>query len=331
MVNIDNILFDPPLISTRTIESINAERKNPAYLSLGIPVLNEFVMCRPTKVIGLLADTSQCKTTFKKEVAANFTEQINGNDGEVGIYFTWEDNIEDFGMKDIAKYSKVPVTSLYSGNVTDAEFNRMMKASAERATVPLWIAGHSEKSETRPMLTMTDVFAVCDNLVSRQGRKIKFIMLDYLQRINRADTQERDTRMQFVKIMDTIKNLALSYSTCVFISSQVRRDMVEKHKWRQPQSHWAMETSNFEHSCDGMMSLWYPYKSRDAWNLGDCLQEKQGIDGEAIFVRKETLLAEILKQKNGDTGIVKALDFIPEYSMFTKYNNADNVRLEVLK
>jgi replicative DNA helicase len=204
-----------------------------------------------------------------------------------------------------------------------------MKASAERAGTPLWLAGHSETSATRPMLTMTDIFAVCDNLTNVQGKKIKFIMADYLQRINRDDTKERDTRMQFVKIVDGLKNLALSYQACVFIGSQVRRDQVEKARWRQPQSHWATETSNFEHSCDGMISLWMPYKSKDVWKVGDCLIEKQGIDGDAIFVSKELILTEILKQKKGETGIVKALDFIPEYGMFEKYGTAEQVRKQI--
>ncbi len=327
--NIDDVIFDPPLISTRTVESIQAEQKNPEYLSLGIPELDKFVMARKSKVIGILADTSQCKTSLARYMAGLMVNQIDGDNNEVGLFVTWEDNIEDFGMVDIANISKIPVTSLYNGQVTDAEFKRMMQASAERAGTPLWLAGHSETSTTRPMLTMTDVFEICENITKKQGKRIRYIFLDYLQRISREDTNERDTRMQFVKIMDMVKNLALTYRSCVFIGSQVRRDQVEKGKWRQPQRHWAMETSNFEHSCDGMISLWMPSKSKDVWELGQCLQEKKNPQDKAIFVTKELLLVEILKQKYGETELLSALDFIPEYGMFEGYGTAEQVRAKI--
>jgi len=328
-ISVDDVIFDPPLISTRTVNSVRAEQSHPEYLSLGIPELKPFVMARKSKVIGILADTSQGKTSIMRYIARQMVNQIDAEHDEIGMFFTWEDNIEDFGMVDIANISKIPVSSLYNGTINESEFKRMMKASAQRAGTPLWLAGHSETSTTRPMLTMTDTFEVCDNIVNVQKKRMRFIMLDYLQRINREDTGERDTRMQFVKIMDLAKNLALTYKACVFVGSQVRRDQVEKGKWRQPQRHWAMETSNFEHTCDGLFSLWMPSKSKDVWKDGECLQEKQGINGKAINVTKELMLVEILKQKYGETELLSALDFIPEYGMFEEYGTAAKVRAQI--
>jgi hypothetical protein len=156
-------------------------------------------------------------------------------------------------------------------------------------------------------------------------------MLDYLQRINRSDIKERDTRMQFVGIMDKIKNLALSYRTCVFIGSQVRRDQVEKGtKDRQPQTHWAMETSNFEHSCDGILSVWMPYMSKDIYKEGDSVEIKTGIDTKPITVTKELMGIQILKQKKGATGARVWVDFIPEYGLFVDYGTATQERSRIL-
>lgn len=90
-----------------------------------------------------------------------------------------------------------------------------------------------------------------------------------------------------------------------------------------------METANFEHTCDGAVSLWLVHKSKDAWKEGDCIQEKQGVDGQAIFVRKETLIVEILKQKKAETGQVRAVDFVPEFNMFVPYDTAEKVRTEI--
>ncbi len=328
---IDSVIYDPPLVSAKTIESIQSERNNPQYLDIGIePFGNDFVMARKSKVIGLLGDTSQGKTSLMTHMARGMVKQLDINKNEIGLFVTWEDNIEDFGMVDIANVSKIPVKSLYNGQVKENEFSRMMRGAAERAKTPLWLAGHSETSAARPMLTMTDIFAVSDNLINKQNRKIKFVMLDYLQRINRLDSNERDTRMQFMGIMDAVKNLALSYQTCVFIGSQVRRELVEKAgKDRQPETHWAMETSNFEHSCDGMISIWMPYKSNDIYKEGMSLEAKVGIESDPIVVSKELIGIKILKQKKGETGKRKWMDFIPEYGMFEKYGTAAAVRAKI--
>lgn len=330
---IESVIYDPLLVSKKTVESIENEKNNPQYLDIGIKQFRkDFVMARKSKVIGLLGDTSQGKTSLLSHMARGMTEQLDIEKGEIGLFVTWEDNIEDFGMVDIANVSKIPVSSLYNGQVNEAEFAKMLSAAMTRSESPLWLAGHSETSTTRPMLTMTDIFAVCDNLINKQGRIIKFIILDYLQRINRADSNERETRMQFVGIMDFIKNLALSFSTCVFIGSQVRRDMVEKAgKDRQPQTHWAMETSNFEHSCDGMLSVWMPYMSKDIYKVGDSVEAKVGVEAKPIVVSKELMGIQILKQKRGETGIRTWVDFIPEYGMFVDYGLAGEIRFNIKK
>lgn len=331
--DLEHTIFSPQDVSNLTYESILREQANPEHLNIGIPKIGlDFVMARKSKVIGLLGDTSQGKTSLMRFMASQMVKQIEMKSGEIGLFVTWEDNIEDFGMVDFANISKVPVKSLYNGQVSESEFDRVLKAHSIRSASPLWLAGHSEMSLSRPMLTMHDIFAICESLVVKQGRRIRFICLDYLQRIDRRDTGERDTRMQFFKIMDMVKNLALSYSTCVFIGSQVRRDMVEKAEttkdaWVQPQAHWAMETSNFEHSCDGIISIWMPYKSRRCYKVGDVLpMDKTG--NQTVKVSKELMVVDILKQKRGETNLIAYLDFVPEYGVITEYGNAAKIREE---
>lgn len=332
MKDINGLIFSPPEISTATVKSIEASKNDPTSLDLGIPALNEFVMARKSKVIGVLGDTSHGKTSLMTITARNMAKQIDANNGEIGVYITWEDNIEDFGLADLANFSKIPLASLYHGDVKEGDFNRLIRASTERAQTPLWLIGHSEESGARARMTMTDVWAALDNLKNKQNRKIRFVMLDYLQRINRGDMKgEGEARLQFSGIMDSVKDLALAYQPATFIGTQVARSKVEATKWRQPQIHWAMETSNFEHTCDGALSTWIPYKSTDVWKDGDCLQEKQGTNGTAIFVKKETMLIEILKQKKAEAQILKAVDFIPEYNMIAPYSTAEKVRSEIKK
>jgi replicative DNA helicase len=331
-INPDKTLFDPPLIATLTQQSIERERDNPEKLNIGIDAFgNDFVMARKSKVIGIMGDTSHGKTSLMRFMAGKMCKQLDAAAGEIGLFVTWEDNVEDFGMVDFAEISKIPVRKLYNGDIDENQFNRVLKATVVRSAIPLWVAGHSEMSEERPMLTMSNVFEICRNITNVQKKKIRFIMLDYLQRINRDDTGEKDTRMQFVKIMDMVKNLALSYKVCVFIGTQIRREMSEKSKDRQPQTHWAMETSNFEHSCDGMISIWMPYMSKDVWSLGESLEVKIGVETKKIEVTKELTSIQIIKQKKGQTGIRVFVDFIPEFGIYVKHGTAAEVRAQIKK
>lgn len=315
-------IHDPATISARTIESVQRGKETHKSLSLGIKGLEKYVMARPNKVNGLLADTSQGKTSVMGIIARNFSSQLA--EDEVGIFITWEDTVEDFSMGDIANYSKIPLASLYHGDVKKHQFNSMLRAAAERAKSPLWVIGQSEVVEgVQPRMTMTDINEAV-SYIAGQGKKIRFTFFDYLQRIGRSDSKERDTRMQFSGVMDSIKEYTLGFHPATFIASQVTRSQVEKSKWRQPQVHWAMETANFEHTCDGMLSLWYVHKSKDVYQLGEPV-------GDTMHCTKELMTIEILKQKKSETGEVVALDFIPEYNMLAPYGQAESIRKEIEK
>lgn len=327
--NIDGKIFAPPQISTLTTESINrVSADGIKSYDIGVPgLLGKYVMARAGKINGLIADTSQGKTTVSNIIAREMANQLDTDNGEIGLFVTWEDTVEEFGMSDFANYSKIPLASLYNGGVKEQEFNRVLRAGVERSKMPLWIMGQSETDNTlSQQFTMTDVCLAVDYLIHKQGKKVKFVMLDYLQSINRNDVRnEQDTRMQYAGIMDKVKEFTMSFQTCTWIGTQVSRSKVEKVKWRQPQIHWAQETANFEHRCDGAISLWLPYKSLDVWDREECLQEKIG-DSPALFVRPETMLVEILKQKKAATGHVQGLDFLPEYGMLAQYGTADKIR-----
>lgn len=330
---IEHQLFDPPQISVKTSKSIERSKASGVRsYDIGIPGLEDkYVMARANKINGIVADTSQGKTTVSGVIARRMAEQLDIENEEIGLFVTWEDTVEDFGLSDFANISKIPLASLFHGDVKEHEMKRLLRASVERAKTPLWIMGQSEEStHLQPQFTMTDVSHAVDYLVNTQKKKVKFVILDYLQSIDRSDVRhEPDGRLQFAGVMNKIKEFTMSFHPCTWVGSQVTRSKVEKVKWRQPQIHWAMETANFEHRCDGAISLWLPWKSLDVWEQGECMKEKEGVDGKAIYVRPETMLVEIIKQKKAPTGHVQALDFIPEFSMLADYGTADAVREEV--
>ena len=309
----DSYIFDPGLVSTLTVSSIKVAREHPDCLNLGIPQMDDhYVMARPRRVNGILAYTSHGKTSLMNILARNFIPQLQEN--EIVIYATWEDSIEDLSLAFLANASKVPVQSLFHGKLNLSEWEAIIKAATHRAATPLWLIGHSEQKEARrPRLTMTDIWAGIEYIVDKRKKKVRAVFLDYLQRINRDDNKG-DMRGQYMAIMDKVKDLALGFDTCVFIGSQVGRD-VKDRKWKQPQDNDAQETSNFEQTCDGMISLWLPYKTE---KIGECLIERQG-DFPAVWVTDKLMLIQTLKQKKAKAPVLRAVDFWPETNEIRGY------------
>lgn len=328
MKNADTVVFDPSLVSTLTVNSIKAAREAPDTLTTGIPQLDDhYVMFRPRRVNGILAYTSHGKTSLMNILARNFVPQIEEN--EVIVYATWEDSIEDLSLSFLANASRISITSLFDGKLTPNEWQEMMKAAMLRAQTPLWLIGHSEQKEARrPRLTMTDIWAAMEYIVDKRGKKVRAVFLDYLQRINRDDIKG-DTRQQHMTIMDRVKDLALDFNTCPVIGTQVSRE-VRDRKWKLPQDNDAQETSNFEQTCDGMISLWLPYKTE---TIGDCLLERKGIDGQAVHVTDKLMMMGTLKQKKAKAPVVRAVDFYPETNEIGVYTppKFNNVNLREFK
>lgn len=313
----DNIVFDPTLVSTLTVGSIKAAQDNSDYLKTGIPQLDDhYVMFRPRRVNGILAYTSHGKTSVMNILARNFCAQTNPDNNEIILYVSWEDSIEDMTLSYLANVSRISVQSLFSGSLTPSQWNDMMKAATARAQTPLWLVGHSEQKEARrPRLTMTDIWQAMEYIVDKRKKRVRAVFLDYLQRINREDMRG-EMRAQYMGIMDKVKDLALDFNTCVTIGTQVGRDIKER-KWKQPQDNDAQETSNYEQTCDGMISLWIPKKTE---KIGDCLLEKTGTDGQAVFVTENLMMVQTLKQKKAKAPVLRAVDFLPETNEIQTYN-----------
>jgi replicative DNA helicase len=313
-MNIEQNVFSPGEISTITVNAVRAEKNVPGRLLTGISQLDDhFVMFRGRKVIGVMADTSNGKTSVMSILAKSFMSQLR--EQEIILWVTFEDSIEDMGMNSLANISQVPVRSLFHGEVTKEEWGRMITAAAHRAAQPIWAMGHSETAgHGRSRLTLTDIWAGVDFIRDVQEKKLRVIFLDYLQRINTDDVDARQIREKFMYTMDKVKDLALDSGACVIIGTQITRK-VQEREWKMPQVHDAQETSNFEQTCDGIISLWIPKRDMA---VGEPLpMDRAGT--ASLHVTERLLLMQTLKQKRGEAPRLMAVDFHPETNEIKGY------------
>jgi len=316
----DNV-FDPPQVAALAIQKSDDISKHDdsdrLYTGLPLDFDDYFVMWRRQKVVGVLGDTSNYKTGLMTFIARNAAKHLKAEAGEVGIYATWEDPVEDYALADIANASKISIASIYGGSVTQDERNEMIRASVKRAAFPLWLVGHSEyQNARRPRLTMTDIAQALEYIVDAQKKTVKFVVLDYLQRISYTDIQVREARLGFVEIVNRVKDMALAFNCGVMIGSQITRDIRER-KNQQPQMHDAQETSNFEQTCDGIITVQMPVKHQQR---GTTFMTHATGD---ITVTQRLLAVEVAKQKKGATGKVFLYDAMYETNSVSRYSGED--------
>jgi replicative DNA helicase len=311
--DIELCVFDPSLIATLSVGAVKTARDEPDYLLTGIRQLDDhYVMLRDRRVTGIIAATSNGKTSIMNIIERNAIAQLR-NENEIVLHITWEDSIEDYGLSYLANVSKISITSLSAGKITTLEWQALMSAAMERAKTPLWAIGHSESGGRRPRLTMTDIWRAMEYIVDKQKKKVRLVGLDYLQRISRADSKTDDMRAGYMGIMDKVKDLALDFSTAVMIGSQVKREVYDR-KWRQPQENDAQETSNFEHTCDGIISAQLPKRYMP---VGEIISQ---VKDNVIRVTPNLMMLQTIKQKRGEAPVLRAVDFFPEINEIRDYS-----------
>ena len=306
--NPEQVVFSPQQASVLAVKSVEARRDaKSAGLKTGIKDLDfDLLPMRGGELISVIAFTSNYKTGLMAYIAKQACEQIDPASGEVILYLSWEQSVEEQTLLDISFTSMIEASRLYKGDLTDAQWQSMLKASVERATKPMWLIGHSESSGSRrPRLSMTDVGMALAYVVDTQQRKPKLIVLDYLQRINRDDSRSSDLRVSTMEVVDRAKDMALAFGCPVILGTQAGRQILER-RWKMPTLADSLESSNLEQSSDKIIGLWYP-KTSEPLN-----SEIRYSPTSVYTVTGNLLLMSILKQKYGKAPTLLALHVQPE-------------------
>lgn len=313
----EDVVFSPQQASVLAVRSVEYRRDaKSAGIKTGIKDLDfDLLPLRGGELISIIAFTSNYKTGTMAYIAKNACDQINADDGEIIIYLSWEQSVEEQTLLDISFTSMIEASRLYKGDLTEIQWNQMMKASVERATKPLWLIGHSESSGSRrPRLSMTDVGAALAYVVDVQQRKPRLIVLDYLQRINRDDCRSSDIRVAHMEVVDRAKDMSLAFGCPVILGTQAGRQLLER-RWKMPTLADSLESSNLEQSSDKVIALWYP-KTTEPLN-----NEIRYSNTQSYTVTNNLLLMSILKQKYGRAPTLISLHVQPEVNKIYPIEN----------
>ena len=243
-----------------------------------------------TELIILAARPSMGKTAL----VCNIADAVARKSGKSVLLFSLEQSNLELAERFLALSARINGHDLRSGNLTEAQHDRMVQASDDLTRLPLFI-------DDRPARTMTQISAIA----RRQHRKgpLGIIMIDYLQLIE-PEEKNAPREQQIAGISRRLKFLAKELRVPVIALAQLNRG-VELREDKRPRLADLRESGAIEQDADMVMFLHRP----DAYDPEDR-------PGEAELI--------IAKHRSGPTGLIR-LTWRKEYMRFENYSPmADN-------
>ena len=298
--DVRGIIYTPSEVSGLVLEAVEERRANPgAGIRLGIgPVDRDLLPLRPGELVTITSRPAHYKSGLMQFWARNIARDLlkEENDHEVVVFVTWEMAIEEIGLYDLAAAISIDAAELAQGRINDEGLERLRGAAMRRASIPLWLVGHSiKRRKKRTRLTRSNVARALmwieDNMVFQP----RIIFLDYLQQMEteRREGSEVARRLDIFENVHRCKDMALAMGCPVVLGVQAGRQ-VDERGWKLPQMGDQQESSNIEQTADKMLSLWYPSRS---------LRAGTEIEATSLFVNDNLLILGLVKQRLGPAGM----------------------------
>ncbi len=224
--------------------------------------------------------------------ALNIAENAAIHDKRHVAILSLEMSKEQLALRLLCSQTEVPLYRVRSGNLSDAEFQRIPKKLTELYNASILI-------DDTAAPTVLEIRAKCRRLRS-EGR-LDLVMIDYLQLIRSSSNAENRVQ-EISQISRSLKALAKELDVPVLALSQLSRAVEQRTgKDRRPQLSDLRESGALEQDADLVMFVF----REEMYNRTD-----PKLRGKAEII--------IAKQRNGPTGDVP-LTFRHEFTQFVPY------------
>jgi replicative DNA helicase len=260
-------------------------------------------------LIILAARPSMGKTALAVNLALNacmYLNEHNSNKASVG-FFSLEMSAEQLASRMMAIASEVSSNNLRSGQISENDFSKIVKASKDLADLQFFI-------DDTPSISIAALRTRARRMKRRHN--LSLIVVDYLQLIKGSSKSSEDSRVQEIsEITQGLKAIAKELNIPVIALSQLSR-AVEQREDKRPLLSDLRESGSIEQDADIVMFIY-----RDEYYLVR-KQPQQGTaeyDKWQLEMSKVNNIAEVIiaKQRNGPVGSIK-LHF---ESRTTKFDN----------
>ena len=223
----------------------------------------------------------------------------------VGL-FSLEMSAEQLATRILSEQAEIPSEKIRRGLIDEAEFKRLVKASEDMATLPLFI-------DQTGGLSVAQLAARARKLKRQQN--LGLIIVDYLQLLTGSIKRASEGRVQEVsEITTSLKALAKELNVPVVALSQLSR-AVENREDKRPQLADLRESGSIEQDADVVMFVY-----REEYYV-ERTKPQEGTPEFAVWMdkmQKASGKAELIvgKQRHGPTGTID-LQFDGRYTRFS--------------
>ena len=236
----------------------------------------------PGDLIIVAGRPSMGKTSF----AMNIAEHVALDQQKPVAVFSMEMSPEQLAVRVLSSYGRIDQQKLRSGELDDADWDRVVSASNLIREAPLHI-------DDTGALSPLDLRARARRLAARHGG-LALIVVDYIQLMQSPGSENRSN--EIAEISRNLKGLAKELNLPIVALSQLNRG-VENRDNKRPRMADLRESGGIEQDADVIVFIY-----RD--EVYDKDTQDKGV-AELI----------IAKQRNGPTGTVKTA-FLGQYTRF---------------
>jgi|TARA_R110002072_G_scaffold224467_1_gene381541 replicative DNA helicase len=288
------------LLMQEMIRIEEAEGQTITGLPTGFDYLDELLSgLQPEEMMILAARPSMGKTA----IALNIAEQLafggstpwNHKKDAVPVavgVFSLEMSRNALTQRLLSSRSGVDSAKLRSGQVTDADWTKLQRASGELAEAQIII-------DDTPGMTVLAMRAKARRM--KQRHDIRCIVIDYLQLLTSPGSARESRQVEVSEISRSIKSLARELKVPIICLAQLNRG-AEQREGNRPKMSDLRESGSIEQDADVVALLHresYYHRGEPAW---DPTNPEFDEDNREKLNMTELIIA---KQRNGPTGTVK--------------------------
>jgi replicative DNA helicase len=302
-----------------TIESIEPTRVAPAQcISVTHPdrlyITDDYIVTHNTALATNIAFNAA--KALKYEVGPTGEKKVT--DGAIVAFFSLEMSAEQLAGRILADRASINSHKIRQGELSNEEFGRLVLASQELHSLPLYI-------DDTPALSVSAVRTRCRRLARTQG--LGMIVIDYLQLLSATAGKRVENRVQEVSdITRQLKALAKELNVPVLALSQLSR-AVEQREDKRPQLADLRESGSIEQDADVVMFVYreqYYLERAEPGRRPEEAEDKFNARYEDWHKRLQevtnTAEAIIAKQRHGPVGSVR-LFFDGQFTRFADLDN----------
>ena len=213
----------------------------------------------------------------------------------------------------VVESSSVLLTKYRNNNLDDCDLRAIDFAASQLKKLPIHI-------DDSPMCTPNKIRKVSNRLKKSKGRKVDFIIVDYVQ-LMKSDEKQGSRELEISNISNELKSISKELDIPILALAQLNKDATREGGAQRPKTSHLRESAALEYNSDLVMFI---YRPEVYFPWGDHPDEDYSKD--RISETEYNMISELLigKARDGATNLKIIENFMGGYQRFSPKNEVQS-------